>query len=77
MTAPLTQAVPLWARIVDYARRNADPAGTVWLDRAQLRRTIAPHARPDHLARAVSTAVRYGYLAEGSTTRLLILQEQR
>lgn len=56
-----------------FARTHADPTGVTFLDAGQLARVLEPGRvlAYDHLRDAIQTAIRYGWLRKGSTTRVL------
>lgn len=69
----VTVAAPLWLRVAMFARTHADTTGVAFLEAGQLARSIEPGRvlAYDHVRDAIQTAVRYGWLRRGSTTRLL------
>lgn len=61
---------PLWLQVALYATEHQDTTGTVWLEPGQLRDALGVQY-PSHITRAVSAAVHYGWLRQGSTARML------
>lgn len=72
----LAKNAPLWLRVALYATEHQDRSGTVFLEPGQLREAMGvAHRSRSSITRAVTLAVRNGWLRPGSSARVLWVSE--
>jgi hypothetical protein len=76
VTLATSHRAPLWVAVVLYAMAHADQRGHAELRPGELLGAVAADSSGSVLSRAIGTAVRNGWLREGSNAWHLVLAGQ-